>query len=271
MQVILADNQAIYRAGMARVLAADLATDVMAECDRLSDLMEAVAKFHCSIVLFPSSFVWETHKLLDRIEQAGSRAVMILEPDAELEESIRMRLPGMVMRAVAGPQLMDCLYTVAAGGRYLQHASVKPRKLPDHAGVKAAQRLTVRELQIVALICDGLKNKQIAHQLGTKEQVVKNYLRNIYAKTRVSDRLELALFTVQHRALAEVVEATRTALVRTTDVRSVTLAAPLGDGLGLGEEREIVGATSLRVGAAHVEAAEGMCADHRSGALAVEV
>ena len=75
--------------------------------------------------------------------------------------------------------------------------------------MKAAQRLTARELQIVALICEGLKNKQIAEQLGTKEQVVKNYLRNIYAKTNVSDRLELALFTVHHRALAEVVEATR--------------------------------------------------------------
>ena len=85
---------------------------------------------------------------------------------------------------------------------------------PDHLGVKAAQRLTARELQIVALLCHALKNKQIAEQLGTKEQVVKNYLRTIYAKTNVSDRLELALFTVHHRALAEVVEATRLTLVR---------------------------------------------------------
>ena len=44
--------------------------------------------------------------------------------------------------------------------------------------------------------------------------MIKNYLRGIYAKTNVSDRLELALFTVHHRALAEAVEATRPELVR---------------------------------------------------------
>ena len=94
MQVILADNQAIYRAGIARVLAAEVATEVVAECARLSELMEAVARFPCSVVLFPSSFAWETHKLLDGIEQAGSRAVMILEPGEELDESISVRRAG---------------------------------------------------------------------------------------------------------------------------------------------------------------------------------
>ena len=121
---------------------------------------------------------------------------------------------GVVTRSVAAGQLIDCLYTVVAGDRYVRRGVVKTMVSPDHLGVKAAQRLTARELQIVALLCEGLKNRQIALQLGTKEQVVKNYLRTIYAKTNVSDRLELALFTVHHRALAEVVEATRLALVR---------------------------------------------------------
>jgi DNA-binding NarL/FixJ family response regulator len=87
--------------------------------------------------------------------------------------------------------------------------------LPDHVGARVVQRLTPKELQIVALISEGCKNKEIANRLGTKEQVVKNYLRNIYGKTGVSDRLELALFTVHHQALAEVVEVARLALVRT--------------------------------------------------------
>lgn len=214
MQVILADNQAIYRAGIARVLAAEVATEVVAECAQLSELLDAVENLRCSVVLFPSSFAWEQHRLLDRIEQAGSRAVMILEPAADVEDSVSVRLHGVLTRSVSAPQLIDCLYTVAAGDRYVRRGVVKTMVSPDHLGVKAAQRLTARELQIVALICEGLKNKQIAEQLGTKEQVIKNYLRTIYAKTNVSDRLELALFTVHHRALAEVVEATRLTLVR---------------------------------------------------------
>jgi DNA-binding NarL/FixJ family response regulator len=215
MQVILADNQAIYSTGIARVLMAEAATEVVAQCAELPGLLEAVSNLRRSIVIFPSSFTRDTHKLLDWIEQAGSRAVMILEQDTVLDATVAKRLQGVVLRSVAAPQLIDCLYTVAAGERYMQRAVVKTMEMPDHLGVKAAQRLTTRELQIVALICEGLKNKQIAHQLGTKEQVIKNYLRSIYVKTRVSDRLELALFTVHHHALAEVVEATRLALVRT--------------------------------------------------------
>ena len=56
MQVILADNQAIYRAGIARVLEAEVATEVVAECARLSELMDAVTNLRCSVVIFPSSF-----------------------------------------------------------------------------------------------------------------------------------------------------------------------------------------------------------------------
>jgi DNA-binding NarL/FixJ family response regulator len=56
-------------------------------------------------------------------------------------------------------------------------------------------------MQIVALIVQGCKNKDIAMQLNTKEQVIKNYLRNIYDKLGVSDRLELALYCLHHHIL----------------------------------------------------------------------
>jgi DNA-binding CsgD family transcriptional regulator len=58
-------------------------------------------------------------------------------------------------------------------------------------------------MRIVALIVQGCKNREIATRLKTTEQVIKNYLRSIYDKTGVSDRLELALFTLHHRVLAQ--------------------------------------------------------------------
>ena len=216
MQVILADNQAIYRAGIARVLLSEAATEVVAQCVDVASLLEAVNVWERAVVVFPSSFAEDLHALLDSIELASCRAVMILEPDGLLEATVAMRLQGVVLRSVAAPQLIDCLYSVGAGVKYVHRAMVKTMTPPtDHAGVKTAQRLTPKELQIVALICEGLKNKQIAEQLATTEQVVKNNLRNIYAKAGVSDRLELALFTMHHRALAEVVEISRLGLVRT--------------------------------------------------------
>jgi DNA-binding CsgD family transcriptional regulator len=79
----------------------------------------------------------------------------------------------------------------------------------DMVGLRVRDRLTPKELRIVALIVQGYKNKEIATQLGTTEQVIKNYLRNVYDKIGVSDRLELALFTIHHRILNEAAAATR--------------------------------------------------------------
>ncbi|HEX6493925.1 MAG TPA: LuxR C-terminal-related transcriptional regulator, partial [Acidobacteriaceae bacterium] len=84
----------------------------------------------------------------------------------------------------------------------VDHSNVTSIMAQDTVGARVRDRLTPKELQIVALIIQGCKNKQIATQLHTKEQVIKNYLRSIYDKTGVSDRLELALFTIHHRILA---------------------------------------------------------------------
>ena len=56
-------------------------------------------------------------------------------------------------------------------------------------------------MQIIAGVTQGLRNKDIAQEVGTTEQVVKNYLRKIYDKLGVSDRLELALYCMHHRLL----------------------------------------------------------------------
>ena len=85
----------------------------------------------------------------------------------------------------------------------MQRSNVTTMQSADSVGSRVRDRLTPKEMQIVALIVQGCKNKDIATQLSTKEQVIKNYLRSIYDKTGVSDRLELALFTIHHRALAE--------------------------------------------------------------------
>ena len=109
----------------------------------------------------------------------------------------------MVCRSIAGPKLIDCVRRVGRGQRCVQRSNVSTLPVADTAGTRVRDRLTPKEMQIVALIVQGCKNKDIASQLGTKEQVIKNYLRSIYDKSGVSDRLELALFTIHHRVLAE--------------------------------------------------------------------
>src|SRR5665213_1845148 len=202
-RIILADTQAIFRTGAARVLAMEEDMQVVAQCSDLARLKEAIGTLRDAIVVFPTSMTLNIAEVLTSIEASGSKSVIIVEHGDKLEVLIAERVNGLVLRSVAGSQLVDCLRRVAIGERCIQQAQLKRQTSTDRVGARVLERLTPKELQIVALVTEGGKNKEIALQLGTKAQVIKNYLRNIYDKTGVSDRLELAVFTQHHRTLAD--------------------------------------------------------------------
>ncbi len=202
-RLILADNQAIFRAGAARVLALEDDIRLVAQCDDNLKLAAAVEAHHGVVVLFASGMKQEIPALLERINAVGSRAILIAENHEEIPESITRILHGVLFRSVAGNDLVDCVRRVARGQRCITSVNVTAIQNPDSVGARVRDRLTPKEMQIVALIVQGCKNKDIALQLNTKEQVIKNYLRAIYDKTGVSDRLELALFTIHHKVLAD--------------------------------------------------------------------
>ena len=203
IQVILADNQAIFRAGAARVLALEDNVSIVAHCEDTAHLENALDAHAGAILLVSASLQADAGGLIARAREAGSRVILVAENGVEVADALARSLDGMVFRSVSGPELIDCVRRVAAGQRSMQHSNVTSILAQDAVGARVRDRLTPKEIQIVALITQGCKNKQIAIQLNTKEQVIKNYLRSIYDKTGVSDRLELALFTIHHRVLAE--------------------------------------------------------------------
>jgi DNA-binding NarL/FixJ family response regulator len=202
-RIILADNQAIFRAGAARVLALEDDMRIVAQCDDATRMSSALDAHNGTILIFSSSMQLDIHSVVSQVRENGSRVVLVAENGAEVADAILRMLDGVVYRNVLGPDLLDCIRRVAAGQRCVQHSNVTSILAQDTAGARVRDRLTPKEMQIVALIVQGCKNKHIAQQLNTKEQVIKNYLRSIYDKTGVSDRLELALFTIHHRVLAE--------------------------------------------------------------------
>ena len=202
-RLILADNQSIFRAGAARVLALEDDIRIVAQCEDEQRLKTAIEAHRGSVVLFSSGMNLSMPIFLAGIAAAGSRAVLIAENNEQLDESAAAGLFGVVYRNVAGGDLIECIRKVNRGQRCMQSSNVTVMQVNDSVGARVRDRLTPKEIQIVALIVQGCKNKDIATQLGTKEQVIKNYLRGIYDKTGVSDRLELALFTIHHKVLAE--------------------------------------------------------------------
>lgn len=203
-KIILADNQAIFRAGIAKTLALQDDIRIVAQCADRERLSQAVRTFRACVVLVATSLQADLPALIPAVQASASKLIVIAENMESLHTYASHGFDGVLFRDVTSSALLECVRTVSSGTPYLQQKS--GRSLADEAdavGVRVRDRLTPKEIQIVALIVQGCKNKEIALQLGTTEQVIKNYLRNVYDKTGVSDRLELALFTIHHRILAE--------------------------------------------------------------------
>jgi len=203
-KIILADSQAIFRAGTAKVLALDDDLRIIAQCSDTERMMHAITTFPGAVVIFASVLKPELTRLRVVLETMGSRGVVIAENSEAPGPFLQQGFHGVIFRNTTGSALVECVRRVAAGEVW-QPLQAMLAEVPeeDMVGTRVRDRLTPKEMRIVALIVQGCKNREIAIRLKTTEQVIKNYLRSIYDKTGVSDRLELALFTLHHRVLAE--------------------------------------------------------------------
>jgi DNA-binding NarL/FixJ family response regulator len=177
---------------------------IIAQCTDLDRMYHAISTFPGSIVIFAASMRPDLERLHLLLESSGSRGIVIAENNETASSYLHQGFRGVVFRNVTGPALVDCVQKVAAGETWhppqvMQMGSPEE----DMVGTRVRDRLTPKEMRIVALIVQGCKNREIATRLKTTEQVIKNYLRSIYDKTGVGDRLELALFTMHHRVLAQ--------------------------------------------------------------------
>ncbi len=205
LKIILADNQAIFRAGIAKVLAVEDDVRIVAQAQTVDQALIAIEKFRGSVMIYASSFLPDTARLVAMARESGVKLVVIADGNELPERYLNAGVLGMIFRSIDGAEMLHCVRKVNLGEVYVQdlRAVAHNSDSDDFVGARVRDRLTPKELKIVALIVQGFKNKEIANLLGTTEQVVKNYLRNVYDKIGVSDRLELALFTIHHRILAE--------------------------------------------------------------------
>ena len=207
-KIILADNQSVFRAGAARAFTAEDGTRIVAECSTTELLLQMVESFPGSIILFANAMLGSPAEatldhLAARATASNSRTILIGENGEVIPQELLRKVDGAIARNISATDLLDCIRRVTQGQHSVVRSGGDGAQLMDSVGARVRDRLTPKEMQIVALIVRGCKNKEIAALLDTKEQVIKNYLRSIYDKCGVSDRLELALFTIHHRILAE--------------------------------------------------------------------
>src|SRR5580658_9137752 len=182
-KILLADNQELFRIGTARILTSEKDFHLVAQCADLERLLLSVDAYRPSIVLFASALRPGYQDLMAHVKAAGSRAVVIAENSEPAHSFIAHDIRGVLYRNTAGEELVECVNRVIEGYWSIQRPGEATRwEEEDSIGTRVRDRLTPKEMQVVSLLVQSCKNKEIALRLGTTEQVVKNYLRSIYDK-----------------------------------------------------------------------------------------
>ena len=217
-RILLVDNQEILRVSLRLWLNSHAGLQVAADAESvaaaLAHLVPPPDVVLVHLNLHAETAGSDTAHLLELRAIAGRAPVLILTSRRELElhyrafgELISDGVKGIVFRDDASETVFAALASLHAGGTWLGPSTLA-RVLGKMLHVKRAQttdperrkvaRLTQREREIIALICLGRKNKQIAQQLSLSEATVRHYLTSIFGKLAVGDRLELAIYAYRN-------------------------------------------------------------------------
>jgi DNA-binding NarL/FixJ family response regulator len=211
VRIILADSQAIYRVGIRKVFALEDDLRVVAQADSIENLRGAIERFPTDIVLLEGSLLTGTANAIPDLLRIAPELKLIVQAVSADEnhtvELYRRGVRGIISRAISPDLLVRCVRRIAAGETWIDNQSVNwvieayRSQASALVNPRTQPRLSPKEMAIITCITQGKRNKEIAFQLGTTEQVIKNYLRKIYDKLGVSDRLELALYCLHNKII----------------------------------------------------------------------
>jgi DNA-binding NarL/FixJ family response regulator len=213
IRVMLVDDHAVLRSGLRLLIESHPGMRVIGEAGSRTDALAVAEREQPDIILLDLNLPGtDGYELLpDLLHAVRGARVLILTGETDLEAHVRaLRLGaiGVVLKEKAPEVLIKAIRGVYAGETWLDPAAVAKllgQSSPsgeappfDSEAAKIAT-LTGREREVIALIGEGLKNKQIANQLFISEGTVRNYLTAIFSKLEVTDRFDLMMFAYKHK------------------------------------------------------------------------
>jgi DNA-binding NarL/FixJ family response regulator len=198
IRLILADDHPLILDGIEQLvrLAGDL--EVLERCVNGGEALKAIEKHRPDVAVLDIrmpgmdglSVLAEIHR-----RRLPTRVVLLTAElsERELLGAIRQGVGGVVLKEMAPRLLVQCLRKVHAGERWIEHRSMLgalDTMLRRETGAQeAASELTPREIQLIRMVAQGLRNREIAGQLSIAESTVKVHLHNIYRKIQVENRV----------------------------------------------------------------------------------
>lgn len=209
IRIAIADDHPIFRDGLRRLLALEPDMEVVGEASDGEEALATVNTSHPDILLLDLAMPRGSGIEVLRRISGGQKSTRLLLLTASIEkpqvvEALRLGARGVVMKDSATQLLIKAIRAVMKGEFWVGRESVADmlqylRDTEQRASATPKYRLTPRETDVVAAVVAGYTNKDIAQKFGISEDTVKHHLTSIYDKVGVSNRLELALFAINHK------------------------------------------------------------------------
>jgi two-component system, NarL family, nitrate/nitrite response regulator NarL len=206
IRLVLVDDHPIILHGLQRLFESEADIEVVRTCSKVDDAVAAVRTTSPDVLVLDLK-MQDGHGLdvLRALKAEGKSCPTVILTaamrDDELTAAMALGVAGIVLKEAPPASLVDCVRDVHRGTRRidvdaLTRSVARGRPRPQ-APDERTPPLTPRETEIVRLVAQGLRNKELAQRLSITEGTVKIHLHNIYDKLGVDGRLELVLSAQQ--------------------------------------------------------------------------
>jgi two-component system, NarL family, nitrate/nitrite response regulator NarL len=218
VRIVIADDHPIVRDGLKKLLLLEDDFEIVGEAGDGREVLEKVQALDPDVLLLDLRMPnLDGLSALQALQQTNKRTRVIVltasEDKNEFVQAMKLGCSGIVLKQTAPDLIVKSIRKVNSGEIWLDsHTTAAVMRQfstgqegsggGQSSGGKNRERspLSTREREIVALVAQGYKNKEMAEKMFISEQTVKNHLHNIFDKLGVSDRLELALYAI-HKGL----------------------------------------------------------------------
>lgn len=217
IRIVIADNHPIARYGLNALLVGEPDFKVIGEAENGRQALDHISELNPDILLLELQMpVLDGFSALQILHGSNhcTKTIVLTGSDqtTEFVRCMKLGAAGVIRKQASGELIVKSIRKVHSGEIWLDseltvHVLRQFVSAANPEGISPRQLLqrnptSARELEIVKLIAQGFRNKEIADNLFISEQTVKNHLHSVFRKLGVSDRLSLALYAV-HQGLLE--------------------------------------------------------------------
>jgi len=204
-RVLIADDQTLFRSGLARLLDEDPRVEIVGQAVDGADAVRQAIKLKPDVVLMDLKMpnvdgVEATRQIRAQLPDMKILILTTFDADNHVLQALEAGVSGYVLKDSVAEAIVTSIQAVVSGERVMAGA-VANRVLDMLTGAATPKEfydgLTTREVEILKLLATGMANKQIAFRLKISEKTVRNHVSNMYQKLNIYDRSQAVLYAVR--------------------------------------------------------------------------